>query len=116
MISKKFAKLINILPSKLSISITKKILDQKIDRYATISVIGSEKLERLKLPTIFICNHLSNADGLVLSRVLHRINPTFVAGVKLSNDEVTKLGVHVIKTTNIRPDGMDKEGIKKLFN
>lgn len=115
MISKKFAKLINILPSKLSISITKKILDQKIDRYATISVIGSEKLERLKLPTIFICNHLSNADGLVLSRVLHRINPTFVAGVKLSNDEVTKLGVHVIKTTNIRPDGMDKEGIKKII-
>lgn len=67
------------------------------------------------LTFIFICNHLSNSDGLVLNRALKEIDPTFVAGVKLSNNTVTSIGVNVMKTTNIKPNTADKEGLKKII-
>jgi 1-acyl-sn-glycerol-3-phosphate acyltransferase len=69
----------------------------------------------LMLTFIFICNHLSNSDGLVLNRALKEIDPTFVAGVKLSNNTVTSIGVNVMKTTNIKPNTADKEGLKTII-
>lgn len=116
MISNTTAKLINLLPKKVVISVSKKLVDKYLNKYAKIYAYGLEKLENIQRPTIFICNHLSNSDGLVLSKTLKSVDPTFVAGVKLSNNSFTSLGMNVVKTTNIKPNSADKDGIKKIIN
>jgi 1-acyl-sn-glycerol-3-phosphate acyltransferase len=58
---------------------------------------------------------LSNSDALVLDKALKKVDPTFVAGEKLSNHAVTSIGVHVIKTTNIKPNTADREGLEKII-
>lgn len=115
MISTITAKIINILPDKFVLYISKKVVDQYLKKYASIHIEGGENLQGIKAPTIFICNHLSNSDGLVLDKALKEIDPTFVAGIKLSNNAVTSIGINVIKTTNIKPDTADKEGLKKII-
>ena len=115
MISNTTAKIINILPNRFVTYISKKVVDKYLKKYANIKIEGSENLKGIKTPTIFICNHLSNSDGLVLDKALKEIDPTFVAGVKLSNNAITSIGVNVIKTTNIKPKTADKEGLKKII-
>ena len=115
MISATTAKIINILPDKFVTYISKKFVDKYLKKYANINIKGSENLKGIKTPTIFICNHLSNSDGLVLNKALKEIDPTFVAGVKLSNSAVPSIGVNVIKTTNIKPNTADIEGLKKII-
>lgn len=115
MISTTTAKIINILPDKFVTYVSKKVVDKYLKKYANINIEGSENLKGIKTPTIFICNHLSNSDGLVLDKALKEIDPTFVAGVKLSNNAVTSIGVNVIKTTNIKPNTADKEGLKNTI-
>lgn len=115
MISNLTAKIINILPNKFVTYISKKIIDKYLKKYANINIVGSENLKGIKTPTIFICNHLSNSDGLVLDKVLKEIDPTFVAGEKLSDNAVTSIGINVIKTTNIKPNTADKEGLEKII-
>ena len=115
MITTTTAKLINILPDKLATYISKKVVDKYLKKYAKITIQGSENLKEIKTPTIFICNHLSNSDGLVLDKALKEINPIFLAGVKLSNNALTSIGVNVIRTTNIKPNTADKEGLKKII-
>jgi len=116
MITTTTAKIINMIPDRFVTYISKKVVDKYLKKYANINIKGSENLKGIKTPTIFICNHLSNSDGLVLDKVLKEIDPTFVAGVKLSNNAVTNIGVNVIKTTNIKPNSADKEGLKKVIN
>lgn len=115
MLSTTAAKIINILPDKFVAYISKKVVDKYLKKYADICIEGSENLKGIKIPTIFICNHLSNSDGLVLDKALKEIDPTFVAGVKLSNNAVTSIGINVIKTTNIKPNTGDKDGLKKII-
>lgn len=115
MISTTAVKIINILPDKFVEYISKKVVDKYLERYANISIEGSENLKGIITPTIFICNHLSNSDGLVLDKALKEIDPTFVAGVKLSNNAVTSMGINIIKTTNINPNTVDKDGLKKII-
>ncbi|MTI66988.1 MAG: 1-acyl-sn-glycerol-3-phosphate acyltransferase [Firmicutes bacterium] len=115
MISNTMAKIINVLPDKFVTYVSKKIVDKYLKKYANIKIEGSENLKGIKTPTIFICNHLSNSDGLVLNKALKEIDPTFVAGVKLSNNSVTSIGINVIKTTNINPNTADKKGLKKII-
>lgn len=88
MISATTAKIINILPNKFVTYISKKMVNKYLKKYASISIQGSENLKGLKTPTIFICNHLSNSDGLVLDKALKEIDPTFVAGIKLSINRI----------------------------
>lgn len=116
MISTTAAKLTNILPDKFVEYISRKVVDKYLKKYANISIMGSENLKGIKTPTIFVCNHLSNSDGLVLDKALKTIDPTFVAGAKLSNNAVTSIGIHVIKTTNIKPNTADNDGLKKIIN
>lgn len=115
MISSKAAKLINIMPQNLVTYISKRIVNNYLNKYASIKVTGEDNLGDIRKPTIFICNHLSNSDGLVLDKVLKSVDPTFVAGVKLSNDAVTNIGINIIKTTNITPNSSDKAGLKKVI-
>jgi 1-acyl-sn-glycerol-3-phosphate acyltransferase len=115
MISAAPAKMINILPPKFVLYISRRIINKYLKKYAKLNITGSENLKGIQTPTIFICNHLSNSDGLVLDKALKEIDPTFVAGEKLSNNAVTSIGVHVIKTTNIKPNTADKEGLEKII-
>lgn len=113
MIPKGIIILFKILPRKQVVSISKLLVRGKLRKYANISVINEQGLIAAKRPTIIVCNHLSNSDGIVLSHVLRHIDPTFVAGVKLSKNAVTNVGINAVKTTNIRPNSADVEGIKK---
>ncbi len=115
MISTIAIKIINILPDKFAAYISKKVVDIYLKKYANISIEGRENLKGIITPTIFICNHLSNSDGLVLDKALEDIAPTFVAGAKLSNNAVTSIGINIIKTTNIKPNTADKDGLKEII-
>lgn len=115
MISTTMAKIIHILPDKIITYISKKVVNYYLKKYATIRTNGIKSLKLIETPTLFICNHLSNADGLVLDKVLREVNPTFVAGVKLSDNAVTNIGINIVKTTSINPSMVDKEGIKRII-
>lgn len=115
MVLASMAKLIHWLPASWSTSISKVIIQRCLQQYACIHVQGGHHLPDLQTPVIFICNHLSNSDALVLDRVLKPINPTFVAGEKLSNNAVTCLGLNVVKTTTIKPNTPDKEGLTNMI-
>lgn len=112
MISSSTAKIISLLPVKVVKFVSKRVVDAYLKKYANIIVEGSDNLTGIKTPTLFVCNHLSNSDGLVLDKALKQINPTFVAGVKLSDNAVTNIGINVVKTTNIQPNSADLDGIK----
>jgi len=116
MISPILLRIIDFLPDKVVSFIANKLLDTYISKYANIKTHGMEKIADIKSPIIFICNHLSNADGIVLNRLLKDNNVTFVAGIKLTDNKLTKLGFHVAKTINIKPNSADKEAISKIVN
>lgn len=116
MISPTMAKLISILPEGIVHFLARKVVNKNINKYANIKINGLENLKDIKTPTIFICNHLSNSDGLILGKVLKDFDPTFVAGIKLSNDPTTNLAIGIHKTTTIKPNTADKEGLKNIMN
>lgn len=116
MISGTTVKIMNLLPKRIIRLLSKSYVNINLKKYANMRVIGKENLDGVLLPTIFICNHISNADGLVLNKVLNEVNPTFVAGVKLSNNIVTNIGINVVKTTSIIPNSVDQEGLKRIIN
>lgn len=115
MISKKSAKLIGFLPKPLVCFIAKRLINGYISKYANITVINSEVLERINGPVIFISNHLSNSDGLVLDRVFGSGKVHFVAGTKLADNNLTKLGLDVVKTIPINPNTADRSAISKAI-
>lgn len=115
MLSNTFTKLLDLLPNKLLKVISVKIVNHYLKKYASLDITGSENLQVVKKPVIFICNHLSNADGLILSKVLREVDPTFVAGVKLANNAVTSIGMNVVKTTSITPNSVDTKSLKQII-
>lgn len=112
---KLIGKIVDMMPKKLAVYLSHKIVNRYLNKYANITITGLENIQNLNEPVLFVCNHLSNADGLVLAKVLKEVNPTFVSGVKLSDDIVTKIGMNVVKTTNIKPNSADLEGIKRII-
>ncbi|SHH28989.1 lysophospholipid acyltransferase family protein [Clostridium grantii] len=117
MISPWMTKIIGKLPEGLLKYISNKVMYGYINKYADLTVKGDENLDNIKKPVIYICNHLSNADGLVLNSILReKDDVTFVAGVKLNNNSLTNLGMHVVKTTPVKPNTPDKDGLKKIIN
>lgn len=115
MISPKLAKLISYLPDSIVRKISKKILKKYLDEYADIKVEGLENLEGIKKPILFISNHLSNADALIIDDVLNEHDITFVAGIKLSKNPLTNLGIKITKTITIKPNTADKEAISNII-
>ncbi|WP_440895429.1 lysophospholipid acyltransferase family protein [Amphibacillus sp. Q70] len=107
-------KLSGYLPQKLVKYIANSIINKFINKYAHRHIEDYENLKDVTKPIIFICNHLSNADGLVLNKVLSKESITFVSGVKLSNDSYTKLGVMALDTLPIIPNAPDRAGLKKI--
>ena len=114
-ISPKMAKLIEILPSSFVKAISTRVINGYIKKYANITIRGMENISNVKRPVIFLCNHLSNSDGLILNSVLENEDLTFIAGVKLSENPVTNLGINMIKTIPIKPNCADKDAISKTI-
>lgn len=93
-----------------------KIFDGYVDKYANLKISGMENLNGIKRPIIFVCNHLSNSDGVVLNKVLRNEDISFVAGVKLSGTPLTNLGFFAAKTIPIKPNSADKEAVSKIVH
>jgi len=116
LISPKVAKLLNYFPEGLVNVVARKIMNIIIKKYTTLEVKGIENLNNIKKPVIFICNHLSNSDALILDKVLKNQDVTYVAGVKLTQNSTTNIGVKFIKTTVLKPNCADKGGLIKIIN
>jgi 1-acyl-sn-glycerol-3-phosphate acyltransferase len=115
-ISPKIAKITDYLPDKIVNFAARKFVDYMIKKHANIDLKGKENLNNIKKPVIFICNHLSNSDALILDKVLKDQDITYVAGVKLSQNATTNLGVRIVKTTPLKPNTADKEGLTRIIN
>lgn len=116
MISPKIAKLIEYLPDGVVTYISRKVIDHIIKKYVTLNIQGEENLLNIKKPVIFLCNHLSNSDGLILNKILKNHDVTFAAGIKLTENATTNIGVRLLKTTVIKPNSADKEGLTRIIN
>lgn len=111
-----FIKAIGSLPTPILKPIAKKIVNGYIDKYANITIENKEELDKINGPVIIIANHLSNSDALILNRILEKLSPDYVAGIKLSNNSFSKIGLEVIKTIPIHPNTPDIEAMKKCID
>lgn len=117
MISKNIARVMNILPESVVVYLAKKIANGYVIKHANLKIEGFEDIEKIQGPKLFVCNHLSNSDGLILNKILvDKYDPYFIAGQKLSKDPVTNLGIKMVKTINIKPNSADKEAITRIIN
>lgn len=114
MISPGMAKIIGYLPKGLLECLCKKLIYGYVEKYADIKINGMENLKDVKRPILFICNHLSNSDALVINKSLKEEDITFVAGIKLSKNPLTNLGMSMTKTIPIKPNTADKDSISKI--
>lgn len=111
------APIINMLPESVLRYIGRKASAFLLNKYATLEVTGTELLsERIGKPTIFIANHISNADGIVLNKVLEKNNVTFMAGVKLNENPVTSMFLKTVKHILISPNSADRNAIREALN
>lgn len=115
MISPLAVKIISKLPKGVVCFLAKRIVNKYMNKYAHIKVTGMENLRDIKKPILFICNHLSNSDALVLMEVFKEHDLTFVAGAKLSNNPLTNLGISITKTITIKPNTADKDALSSII-
>ncbi|MCW6086072.1 MULTISPECIES: lysophospholipid acyltransferase family protein [Clostridium] len=114
MISPTMTKIIGHMPKGLLKFLSQKILNRYINNYANLTINGKENLKNIDKPIIFISNHLSNSDALIINKVLEDQDITFIAGVKLKDNSLTKLGLEITKTIPIKPNTADKEAIYNI--
>ena len=110
-----YSVLLKYLPDDIVTFISKRVVKGFLNKYADINIEGMENLKKLKYPVIFISNHLSNSDGIVLNKVLEAEDVTFVAGVKLSQNRFTNIGRYVVKTITITPNSADKDAMSSII-
>lgn len=110
------AKLSKFLPKKLRIKLTNTVINNILNKYATIEYINKDLIKtRRGIPTIYIGNHLSNVDGIILNRLLKDNDICFMAGVKLSKNLLTNLVLETVDTIQITPNSADKKAIKNAI-
>lgn len=108
---------VNLLPEPLIVIFVRFYVNLQIKKHARLNVKGLENLNcDFKRPYLFVCNHLSNSDGLVLNKVLEKENIIFVAGKKLESNSMTNLGFKIVRTIPILPNSPDKDAIKKIIS
>lgn len=108
---------VNLLPEPLVIKFVTFYVNLQIKKHVRLEVKGLENLNcDFKRPYLFVCNHLSNSDGLVLNKVLEKENIIFVAGKKLESNSMTNLGFKIVRSISILPNSPDKDAIKKVIS
>lgn len=105
-----FFALLNLLPQGIRRALVRWVLDLIWNHYIEQQVLGLEHVPAG--PCLFICNHLSNADGVTLHRVLRPKEVYFLAGVKLQATTMTKVVYEAMPTIAIRPGSPDVEALK----
>lgn len=115
MINSKIASFILNAPSWIIKPISRMVTSFYIDKYAKIEVSNYRNLDKIEEPVIFVCNHLSNSDGLLLNKVLKRFKPYFVAGVKLASNPVSRIGLEAVNIIPIHPNTPDTEALRKCI-
>lgn len=114
---RKAMELVNQLPDENQRKLANAIITKELNKKAQLIVRGRENLDLVDGPVIFIANHLSNLDGVVLSKLLKKkFDPYFVAGVKLKNDPFTNFFKTMIRTIEIQPNSADLDSIKNIIN
>lgn len=106
------AKFLLDLPEPVRKPLIKYVVDKYIRHYADLKILNKENIKIIKQPVIFVSNHLSNSDAVVLNLVLQNINPYFVAGIKLTNNPITKMGLAAFNIIPIHPNTPDISAIK----
>lgn len=108
-----FLYLIQKVPSPYKEFLLKKMVYAILDHYASIQVIHQEKLESIKEPVIYVSNHLSNIDGLILHRILQKKDVFFLAGVKLQSNRFNRIGLDIVPHIPIHAGKPDRTAIKR---
>ncbi|EGT3616836.1 1-acyl-sn-glycerol-3-phosphate acyltransferase [Clostridium perfringens] len=104
------------LPDSMFRPIAGSLIGRCLNKYADLKVQGLDEIKKEKGPFIFIGNHLSNADGLVLDKVLRKdYDPYFIAGVKLNEEALTNIGTRLVKNIKIKPNSADRESLNKII-
>jgi 1-acyl-sn-glycerol-3-phosphate acyltransferase len=112
-----YANLSRILPKSMRVKITNNLMNRFLDKYAEIKVINKDMIEKRKgIPTVYIGNHLSNIDGVILNNLLKDNDVAFIAGKKLSENTMTKIILEIAKKINISPNSPDKKAISEALN
>ncbi|MEF9935330.1 MAG: lysophospholipid acyltransferase family protein [Clostridium sp.] len=112
---KGIAKILSKTPSFILKPSIKGVVNFYLKKYANIKIHNEERLDKIEGPVIFISNHLSNADGLILNKILKKHNPYFVAGVKLNSTTISKIGLEVVNIIPIKAGSADVEALKKCI-
>ena len=111
----KLMDLFSFLPLSIQQKLAHIYIDRQLKKKVTINIKGQQHLDSISSPCIFIANHLSNLDGIVLMRLLKKkFDPHFVAGVKLSDDKFTNFFKTLIKTIDIKQNSaisIDEKGV-----
>ncbi|ADO68506.1 lysophospholipid acyltransferase family protein [Stigmatella aurantiaca] len=103
--------LLALLPDRPRRAVVRQVIDRVWKRYADMQVHGREHLPLG--PALYVCNHLSNADGLTLQRALQPLRIWFLAGVKLRRTAMTRLASEAVNTIFIRPGSPDIEALRR---
>jgi 1-acyl-sn-glycerol-3-phosphate acyltransferase len=103
--------LLSTLPEGLRRRVVRSLMEGVWRVMTTQETLGREELP--EGPCLFICNHLSNADGFTLYRAFRPRRVLFLAGVKLQGTVMTRLGTEAVDTLFIRPNSPDVEALRK---
>ncbi|MCP3102873.1 1-acyl-sn-glycerol-3-phosphate acyltransferase [Myxococcus sp. K15C18031901] len=103
--------LMDRLPDSARRQVVRMLMDGVWDALADEVVEGKGLLP--DGPCLFICNHLSNADGFTLDRAFRPRSPVFLAGVKLQSTVMTRLASETMETIAIKPNSPDIEAMRR---
>jgi len=105
---------LTLLPDGPRRAVVRRLLDTVWGHYADIHVEGLDAVPAD--PVLYVCNHLSNADGLTLQRALRPRRAWFLAGVKLQQTAMTRLATETVDTIFIRPGSPDIEALRRAVD
>ncbi|MFZ5945485.1 MAG: lysophospholipid acyltransferase family protein [Bacillota bacterium] len=106
-----------ILPASIRKNLTRKLARFFLEKYAVLKINGLDNIPQGN-NVIFIANHLSNADGLILQYVLEKYKNdiTFLAGVKLKDELLTNLILELVPHICIHPNKPDRKAIREAID
>ena len=105
---------LSLLPDGVRHAVVRRMLDAVWGYYADIHVEGLDAVPAD--PVLYVCNHLSNADGLTLQRALRPRRAWFLAGVKLQQTAMTRLATETVDTIFIKPGSPDIEALRRAVD
>ncbi|MFZ5753304.1 MAG: lysophospholipid acyltransferase family protein [Bacillota bacterium] len=104
---------LGILPYRIRVKIVRFLTKKLIDYYADLKITGLENIPEETV--IFVCNHLSNADGIIFRDILAHRHVVFMAGVKLQGEYLTNLVLETIDHISIHPNQPDRKALKEAI-